>query len=74
MDNVKYTPDNIKLNVEIDGTAMLIVTNTYSPYWRVLVNEIESKIVPAYHTFWGVHIESGINEINFIYDPPYKNY
>jgi hypothetical protein len=73
MEITKYTPDLINLTVELDGNGMLIVTNSYSPFWKVKVNGIETKILPAYHTFWGVYIKKGINEIIFNYDPPYRN-
>ena len=68
----KYSPDHITLNIRLDGKGFLVVSNSYSPYWKVSINNNLSKIIPAYHTFWGVLLESGENKIIFYYDPPVK--
>ena len=68
----EYTPDKIVLNLTVDGSGFLIVSNTYSKYWKCLIDGKEVKIVPAYHTFWGVPITKNTHEVKFYYSPPYK--
>lgn len=65
-----YTPDRIAVSVEADGPGILVMTNNYSPFWKVSVDGIQQMIVPAYHTFQGVYLEAGQHEVVFEYDPP----
>ena len=67
-----YSSDEVEVEVELDGDAILVVTNSYSKYWKVFVDEIERNIVPAYHTFWGVSLSKEDKKIVFKYLPPYK--
>ena len=69
---VEYSPDQIHLSASIDGTGVLVVSNSYSPFWQVYVDGKEKKIFPADHTFWGVVIEKGEKEIVFRYQPPFR--
>jgi hypothetical protein len=68
----RYSPDEIRLSVELDGTGFLVVTNAYSPFWQVCVNGESKDIVPAYHAFWGVFLEAGMNDVRFEYRPSYR--
>lgn len=68
----KYSPDEIELSVQLDGNGILIVSNTYSPFWKVTVDGKEKTIFPAYHTFWGVSLAKGDHRVAFEYKPPYK--
>ena len=71
--NVKYySPDKIILSVDLNGPMILVVSNNYSPYWKCKVDGKETDIFPAYHTFWGVILEEGKQEIVFEYCPPYQ--
>jgi len=68
----KYTPQKIILDIQSDGDGILIVTNTYSPFWKVQVDNIEKKVVPVYHAFWGIPISKKDREVILYYDPPYS--
>ena len=67
-----YTPDRIVLRVAAKGRTALVVSNTFSPFWRCTVDGIETRILPAYGTFWGVPIGPGEHRVEFRYDPPYR--
>ncbi|MFA4826223.1 MAG: DUF6044 family protein [Methanoregula sp.] len=67
-----YTPDRISLDVETEGPGILVITNNYSPYWQCDVNGDPCKIFPVYHSFQGVLISKGKNEITLLYKPPYN--
>jgi hypothetical protein len=70
---VHYSADRIRLEIEDmpEGDALLVVSNSYSPYWKCLVDGVETKIVPAYATFWAVRLPKGAKEVEFLYDPFY---
>jgi hypothetical protein len=67
-----YGPDEIRLSLDLEGAAVLVVTNTYSPYWRSRVDGIETPLFPANHTFWGVSLPKTAKTAYFYYDPPYR--
>jgi len=61
----EYVPDRIRLSLKIDGSGILVASNSYSPFWKVFVDGKERKIVPAYYAFWGVPVYKGDKEIVF---------
>jgi len=67
-----YTPDRIAVSVEADGPGILVMTNNYSPFWKVWVDDVQGMIVPTYHTFQSVYLKAGQRKVVFEYDPPYK--
>ena len=68
-----YTNDKIKLRVTTDQPSLLIVGNSYSPFWKVEIDGIESKLFPAYHALWGVRVPAKAKSIVFRYEPPYPH-
>jgi len=63
----RYSPDQIDLQVKGDGPMLLVVTNAYSPGWTVTINGHPGEIVPIDHTFWGVELPGGNNNVHFSY-------
>jgi hypothetical protein len=69
---VKYTNDKIKLKIESDGPAVLVIGNGFSPFWQAYVNGEKKEIMPAYHALMAVPLIATTSEIELIYNPPYK--
>lgn len=69
---VKYSPDLIELEVDIDRSSVMVFTNSFSKFWNVYVDGQPKKIIPSYGTFWGVVLGSKSKSIIFKYEPPYK--
>ena len=69
---VRYAPDEIVLAVATAERRVLIVANSFSPYWRCRVDGVDVAILPAYDTFWGVPLSAGRHTVRFTYEPPYK--
>lgn len=69
---IEYTPDKIRLSLTMDGSGILVVSNSYSPYWRAFIDGKEHKIIPANYAFWGIPVSSENHDIVFVYDPPYR--
>ena len=67
----EYSPDRITLKVDLDGSGILVITNSYNPHWTARVDGIEKTIYPVYHTFSGIYIESGQKTVVLEYQPPY---
>jgi hypothetical protein len=67
-----YTNDKIKLRVTADQASVLIVANSFSPFWKVEIDGVRAEIFPAYHALWGVRVPTGAKSVVFWYDPPYS--
>lgn len=74
IETVLYSPDLIRLDVTSETAAALVVGNTFSPYWHAYVNGGEVSLVPAYGVFWAVPLQSGRQDVEFRYEPPYRFY
>ncbi len=70
----KYSPDRIDLNVGLNGSGIMIVTNSYSPYWRCLVDGVERSIFPVDATFCGIYLQGDEMNVTLKYDPPYRSF
>ncbi|MFX0199078.1 MAG: hypothetical protein ACFFCW_23395 [Candidatus Hodarchaeota archaeon] len=68
---MSYSTDQIVLDVQSLGTNWLIAGNSYSPYWTALVYGNKESVFPVYHTFQGVYLEGGQQEVVLRYQPPY---
>ncbi len=68
----KYTQDEIELLVESDGPSMLIISNVYSPFWKIYINGKQERVLHAYHAYMGVLLKSQNNDVVLRYEPPYK--
>ena len=67
-----YEADRIRLSLDMSGASVLIVTNSYSPFWRALVDGVEAPLYPADHAFWGIYLPKGAKTAELLYDPPYR--
>jgi hypothetical protein len=66
-----YSSSRITLDVRAYSSAILVVANTYSPYWKVWIDHIQTRVFPVNHTFQGVYVDAGQHEITLEYAPPY---
>ncbi len=67
----RYEPDRLDLATRMEGPGFLVVSNSYSPFWRCWADGREVEIVPAYGTFWGVSLDRPARTVAFRYRPPY---
>ena len=70
----QYSPDRIILSVNLDKPGVLVVSNSYNPYWICKVNGVKKDIFPACHTFMGIFLEESENSIELEYCPPYRTF
>lgn len=61
-----------KIEIEVDNpnnTGLLVVTNTYYPGWKVLIDNTPSSIYPTNIRFMGIFIPQGHHTITLTYTP-----
>ena len=68
-----YGSDRITLKVAGEGAGLIVVGNAFSPHWRASVDGVETRIIPAYHAFWGLPVGPGRHRIEFWYAPPFAS-
>src|SRR5581483_12500291 len=62
---LEYSADTLKLFCATTRPAVVVVSNTYSRFWRCRVDGIQRPIVPAYGTFWAISVRPGEHTISF---------
>jgi hypothetical protein len=67
----EYAADAIRLTVDSHSTSILIVTNSYSPFWTAWIDEREADPFPVDQAFQGLLVEEGSHQILLAYSPPY---
>lgn|GEM_PF-724683 len=67
-----YEADGLRLRVSAERRAVLIVTDSYAPYWRARIDGEETPVAPVDHTFLGVVVPDGTHEVILEYRPPYR--
>lgn len=68
----KYSADKIVFSTDLTGPGLLVVTNSFSPFWSCLIDGKPAIIHPVDSTFWGVELPEEAKSVIFFYDPPYR--
>lgn len=66
---VENSNNRVKLKVDAKRKAMLVLTDTFYPGWKVFVNGREQKIYRADYAFRAIPISPGRSEVEYVYDP-----
>lgn len=64
---IEHTPDRVVVRATSNGDALLVLTDNFYDGWRATVNGEDAEIVRTNHTFRGVFVRSGTNEVVFEY-------
>lgn len=70
----EYSPDRILFDVNLTGPAILIITNSYSPYWKCRTDDTVCSVFPVDGTFCGVYLNGGKMNVTLEYQPPYRSF
>jgi hypothetical protein len=62
-------PEEVSINVSMDGEGFLVLTDQYYPGWEVWVDGNRSRILRANYLFRCVALASGEHEVIFRYRP-----
>jgi uncharacterized protein DUF6044 len=71
IDVVRYTPDEIVLDLKHSGTGFLVIANTWSPYWKAEIDGRPAPLVRTNYAQFGMTIGDGDRRVRLFYDPPY---
>ncbi len=66
---LQYSPEKVTMQTTTDGKEFLVLTDTYFPGWKALVDGKEASIFKANFTFRGVDVPAGVHTITFLYQP-----
>ncbi|HTY13489.1 MAG TPA: YfhO family protein [Candidatus Omnitrophota bacterium] len=66
---VSYRPNEVSAEAELTGSGFLVLSDSYYPGWKVLVDGREEKIFRADYMFRAVYLGPGRHTVRFIYDP-----
>jgi len=66
---ISESNNRLDLQVRATENVLLVLSDTYFPGWRALVNGKQRKIYRANYNFRAIPLEVGEWEIKFIYDP-----
>jgi len=59
----------LQLQVETKEDGLLVLSDTYYPGWKALVDGRPEKIYQANYAFRAIPLRAGIHQVKFIYDP-----
>jgi hypothetical protein len=65
-----YLSDAVELAVQSDGDGLLVVTNSFSPFWQCEADGKPVSLFPVYHAFWGLAVPAHASRIRCAYHPP----
>ena len=60
-------PDEIQLEVEVQGPSILVFSVNYSSNWKCYTDGEQTTIVPANGTFMCVALNSGTKDVRLVY-------
>lgn len=66
---IKYSPNSVVIETTTDQNALLYLSDTYYPGWKVFVDNNPSTILRANYAFRAVVIPSGSHKIEFKFSP-----
>jgi hypothetical protein len=66
---LSYEPERVVISANLAEAGYLVLTDTYYPGWRALVDGLEMPIYRADLLFRAVYLPAGQHRIEFIYDP-----
>ena len=66
---LSYNIHSVLISAESNAPGILVLTDTYHPSWRVLVDGVRADFFPADLCFRGVFLEPGKHIVKFYYFP-----
>jgi hypothetical protein len=66
---ISYRPEEVVISVSVRKPKFLILSDSYYPGWKVLVNGRPDKLYRADYFLRAVYLDRGEHEVAFIFDP-----
>jgi hypothetical protein len=64
---LERTPDELRLDVTTDRSALLVVADNWYPAWHATVDGAEAPVLRAYHTLRAVPVPAGEHTVDMVY-------
>ncbi|MEX2471775.1 MAG: hypothetical protein WEA34_06320, partial [Gemmatimonadota bacterium] len=64
---LERNPNRMRLAVESDGPALLVIADNWYPAWQATVNEEAAPVLRAYHTLRAVPVPEGASSVELVY-------
>ncbi|MFW6116205.1 MAG: YfhO family protein [bacterium] len=66
---VDYQPNHVTVDVKTATDGLLVLTDTYAPGWKALLEDNPVPVYVADHTFRAVLVPAGAHRVTFVYRP-----
>jgi hypothetical protein len=63
----RYTPEQVDINVQAAGPAILVLGDSFDSRWQVTVDNQRQRMLPVNGAFRGVYVDSGSHSVRFTY-------
>ncbi len=64
-----YEPERVIVHADVQGSAFLVLTDSYDPGWQVQVDGHAAPLLRADYAFRGVALGPGSHQVEFLYRP-----
>ncbi len=64
-----YSPNEVIINVNVDNSSFLVLSDTFDDGWKAYDNDKEIEIYRANYILRSVYLEKGTHELIFRYEP-----
>lgn len=64
---VRYSPDQILIETKTESDKFLVLSDTYSPYWKARVDQKPAPIYRANYGLRGLYIPKGEHKVEFTF-------
>jgi hypothetical protein len=64
-----YQANRVTLDVETAADGLLVLTDTYAPGWKALLDGYPTPVYIANHAFRAVVVPAGTHQVEFVYKP-----
>ncbi len=66
---VRYSPQELEIETEADGAALLVLSDSYYPGWHATVDGLPAPILQANLLFRGIPVPAGRHRVRLWFDP-----
>jgi len=66
-----FQGDRVSFQTDSPKGGLVVVLNSYSPFWKIVKGGVTDRVLPVYHAFQGILVKPGRQEVVVRYMPPY---
>lgn len=66
---IYYSPDEIVVEINLQSSGFLVLSENYYPGWKAIDNDRETEIYRTNYILRSVYLDAGQHTVKFIYDP-----